>query len=89
MAKKIFNDANRPELAFLSRAEAITAPDESGEQIHYVFNTPAPESKTRRVQLLIRPTTYTQIKAIADRRGISANEIINKAIEKYIADNEE
>lgn len=45
------------------------------------------ESKTKRVQLLVRPSTLEQAKAAADKMGISINELINQALEKFIKEN--
>ncbi|MCL2433196.1 MAG: hypothetical protein FWD16_01570 [Clostridia bacterium] len=40
-----------------------------------------PETKSRRVQMLIRPGLYTRIKTLAARQGISVNECMNLLLE--------
>lgn len=42
------------------------------------------ESKTARMALLVRPTTKTALKKIADEQGLSMNDIINQLIEEYL-----
>lgn len=42
------------------------------------------ESKTKRLQLLIRPTTDTALQRIAAERGTSKNDLINQALEEFI-----
>lgn len=64
-----------------------------------LFLTPAPEaaasdiptgyrivreSKTERLQLLIRPSTHQAIQRIAADQGISKNELINQLLENFI-----
>ncbi|MCG5030992.1 hypothetical protein MAF45_05965 [Mesosutterella sp. OilRF-GAM-744-9] len=36
------------------------------------------ELKTRRVQLLLQPSVYNRLKAIARQRGVSVNELCNE-----------
>lgn len=40
------------------------------------------EPKSKRLQLLIRPSTYDAIKNKSDQTGESVNELINKALEE-------
>lgn len=42
------------------------------------------ETKARRLQLLIKPSTYAAIKAAAEDQGTSVNEWINNALETAI-----
>lgn len=42
------------------------------------------ESRSKRVQILITPTTYEKLKSIAENKETSINEIINISIESYI-----
>ena len=44
-----------------------------------------PESRSRRVQLLIAPSLYDEIKVMADESGVSVNEVINAALNEYVA----
>lgn len=39
------------------------------------------EKKTRRLQLLLKPTVYDAIKARADAEGVSVNELIGSILE--------
>ena len=43
------------------------------------------ETRTRRVQLVIEPSTYEQINALAWEKHLSTNGAIIEAIEQYIA----
>ena len=42
------------------------------------------ESKTRRLQSLIKPSVHNRIKEISKLTGFSVNEIVCKALEEYI-----
>lgn len=57
------------------------APVESTDQI------PEPrirrETKSRRVQILIRPGTHERLKRLAESRGQSLNDLINEILENY------
>lgn len=46
----------------------------------------ARESKSERLQLLIRPTTLKKLKKEAAERGISLNELCNRLLEKGESD---
>ena len=41
------------------------------------------ESKTDRLQLMIRPTTHAKLKKYAEDNGISKNEVINMLLENF------
>ena len=43
-----------------------------------------PESKTKRLNLLVRPSIYEALKSKADTRGISINEYINELITREV-----
>lgn len=43
-----------------------------------------PESKTKRVNLLIKPSTYKKLKEIANKRNTSLNDLINQLAEEEI-----
>lgn len=49
----------------------------------YAFNTRS-EIKSRRLQLLIRPSTHEAIARIAGDAGTSVNDVINSILEAYI-----
>ena len=42
------------------------------------------ENKSKRVQLLIKPSTYEELKEVAEKSGVSVNNFINQAIEHAI-----
>ena len=42
------------------------------------------EVKSKRVQLLLQPSTVDAIKALAKKKGLSMNEAINEAIQAYL-----
>lgn len=42
------------------------------------------ENKTRRMQFLVRPTTYEALKKEADKQGSSINELVNTIFEEYL-----
>jgi hypothetical protein len=50
----------------------------------YKVNPEYIEKKTRRVQLLMRPSLYEQVKARADADGYSVNEYIHTMLEQAI-----
>lgn len=50
----------------------------------YKINPEYIEKKTRRVQLLMRPSLYEQVKARADETGDSVNEYIHTILEQAI-----
>ncbi|MDL2059721.1 hypothetical protein MUN46_007250 [Mesosutterella sp. AGMB02718] len=88
MAKKNFlNALESPAASFISapaggalprRAlpqEDSAAPEPQGEASRYVERR---ELKTRRVQLLLQPSVYNRLKALALQRGVSVNELCNE-----------
>lgn len=42
------------------------------------------ETKSQRVQILLRPSTLKEVKKLAKKEKTSMNEIINRAVEKYL-----
>lgn len=50
----------------------------------YKINPEYIEKKTRRVQLLMKPSLYEQVKARADETGDSVNEYIHTILEQVI-----
>lgn len=59
-------------------------PGQDAQPLGYVLK---PESKTKRVQLLVQPSVYEQLKNLAAVSGISVNEAINEAIRLYVGGN--
>lgn len=77
MSKKSFNLNENPAIRFISSAnDSDTQPsNDSTKNNHLPI-----ESKSRRVQLLIRPSLYDKLKATADRQQLSVNEMINQIL---------
>ena len=69
---------------FLSEAPE---PEQTGQEVPRGYKL-VKESKSGRINLLVRPSTKEALKEEADRRGISTNELINKILEDYIEDQE-
>ncbi len=44
----------------------------------------ANETKSRRVQLLVRPGVFHAVRKKAEKTGISTNEAIHQAMERYV-----
>lgn len=42
------------------------------------------ETKSRRLQILIRPGTYERLKRLSESRGQSVNDLINEILEDYL-----
>lgn len=42
------------------------------------------ESKSERMQLLVRPTTKEAIKKAAEAQGVSVNDFVNQLFEEYL-----
>lgn len=88
MAKKSFKD--NPALRFISAApaeekpapEAPPARPEEGPGEGYRANPLYVEKKTRRLQLVLRPSLYAQAKRQAQAQGISLNEYVCRALER-------
>lgn len=91
MAKKSFKD--NPALRFISAApaeepaekpapEAPPARPEEGPGEGYRVNPLYMEKKTRRLQLVLRPSLYAQAKRQAQAQGISLNEYVCRALER-------
>jgi len=96
MSKTFKDKLNNPAMQFISepeedhenRVELSHALDnmtprisESEPNIKMVKNPLFLEAKTRRVQLLLRPSNYEKIKRIAGTKGISINDLFNLIIE--------
>lgn len=82
--KKSFKQDLNPAMQFISR------PAETGEQPAreapegYYPNPLYIEKKSRRLQLLIKPSTYEKLKRRADKTGGSVNEAVNAILEKAL-----
>ena len=96
MSKKSFKD--NPALQFMSRAEEVVSevreekPVEVREikEVREVVNSyrmPVPkvfEAKSKRFNMLLRPSVFANLKEISDSRGTSVNDLINTIVEDYI-----
>lgn len=73
--------AENPALQFFSQAE------EKPQQVETrpLYTRPKQqEYKTRRLQLLLRPSLYEEIKEAAEREGASVNDLIHCILENAI-----
>lgn len=71
MSRKTFTNQINPAMQFISQPEE----NESN----------APETKSRRMQLLIRPSLYIKLKARAAKEHKSVNELINELLENSVS----
>ena len=71
MPRKTFTNQINPAMQFISQPEE----NESN----------APETKSRRMQLLIRPSLYVKLKARATKEHKSVNELINELLENSVS----
>lgn len=88
--KKDFKGTN-PALAFMSvdtqeeTQEVKQMPATKKEAPEgYKINPEYIEVKSKRVQLLLQPSTVDAIKTLAKKKGLSMNEAINEAIQDYL-----
>lgn len=84
MAKKTFRENINPALQFISStvAETPTAPAEAPEG--YKINPQYIETKSKRVQLLVKPSTVEKLRARAKAEGRSLNDLINSILEENV-----
>ena len=88
--KKTFKKDN-PALSFMTPVEEEEA---TVDVVKPVKRSEAPEgykvkpefieTKSKRVQLLLQPSTVEAIKSRASKKGLSMNEAINEAIQEYL-----
>lgn len=81
MAKKTFKDSiGNPAMQFISTpvAEAQEAPE------GYKVNPQYIETKSKRVQLLMKPSTVEKLRARAKAEGRSLNDLINTILEETV-----
>lgn len=60
-----------------------TTPKSNKAPEGYKVNPEYIETKSKRVQLLVQPSVYEEVKAKAKAEGISTNEAINEALREY------
>lgn len=99
MAKKDFQSITNPALAFIT--PEAPAPElqpikekEGKAQLtkgqHPTFNRYGQESKTKRLNLVLKPSTHRALLDIVKAKAdpyISVNSLINDLLEQYITDN--
>lgn len=100
MSKKSFNLAGNPALQFITAGEQSRKPAQPASRPKLSQTLPAApnpeippagykvvlqETKSRRVQLLIRPSLYDGMKDYATEKGISVNEAAHELIQKGLA----
>lgn len=88
--KKTFKKDN-PALSFMTPVEEEEA---TVDVVKPVKRSEAPEgykvkpefieTKSKRVQLLLQPSTVEAIKSLASKKELSMNEAINEAIQEYL-----
>jgi len=82
MAKKNFIDKENPALQFLSSSADQDPPEIPTEVPEgYKLNPLYLEVKSRRIQLVLRPSLFERAKTRADADGISFNEYVHRALE--------
>lgn len=79
--KKSFLD--NPALRFITETTAAPSDDIPDG---YRLNPELIEKKSKRVQLVLKPSLYERIKKAADKSGISVNEFAHKAFEAMLND---
>jgi hypothetical protein len=56
--------------------------ERTGAAVHAVSRGRA-ETRSRRVQCLLRPSLYEKIRKMADDRGASVNDLMHEALERF------
>lgn len=89
MNKKTFRDD--PALMFINTGKPVKEKPEPDPQDRKPSDQGDPvkpdpatiETKSRRLQLLMQPSLYRNLKAIAEHKGISVNELVHSALDEY------
>lgn len=78
---KDFKSGQDPNSFFFSAPDETPgkAPEEASKR-----ETKKAEGKTKRVQLVVRPSLYDAIKKKADQEETSVNALITQAVKKYL-----
>lgn len=85
MGKKDFSKANATLDYFISqdsKQKVDGTPEEPAKKTKKPKKSE--EVRSRRVQVVVTPTTYNGIYKIAKKEYLSVNEVINKALAEYI-----
>jgi len=81
MSKKSFKD--NPALQFMSnRADAAAFENPPAVQPRSI--TPRQETKSKRFNMLLRPSLFQVLQESAGRQGISINELIHGILEEHV-----
>lgn len=64
--------------------QAAEVPAARGQWLHRAQHVEGSESYTKRVQLLMRPSTHAKAKQMAAAQGMSLNNFINGLVEDYV-----
>lgn len=65
-----------------NKEEVVQAVSQQEETEEVIFKKP--ESKTKRMNILIKPSLYERMKKRADREYVSVNEQINQYVEEML-----
>ncbi len=84
MSAKSF--ASSPAMQFISQQhlpdrekEAPAASSEASDGVRWIERR---ELKTKRVQLLLKPSVHARIKKMAEEHGVSFNDYVNRVLER-------
>lgn len=66
--------------------EMISNANTVGSVSNAVVVKEKPENKSKRVNFLVKPSTYDAVKAKCEKMGISVNDAVNQLLEKWIAE---
>lgn len=84
--KKTFNDRRldsvTEQMITGNKEEVVQAVSQQEETEEVIFKKP--ESKTKRMNILIKPSLYERMKKRTDREYVSVNEQINQYIEEML-----
>lgn len=84
MTKKT-KDFKHPAQAFMSTGETLTKAniDEPAQGVPMKPNPLYVETKSRRVQLLVKPSLHARLRARATAQDMSLNDLIHTILEQY------
>lgn len=81
---KSFKTQFNPAMQFITQQpEELTRPKAAEAPEGYKVNPAYIETKSRRVQLLMQPSLYAQIKELASGAGCSVNDFIHNILNDY------
>jgi len=85
-AKKSFKTDN-PALAFITAAPSREADSTQHTDSTHIPHPAKAETKSRRLNLLVQPSTMEAISKIAYLQHTSANDLINTVLKQYVSEN--